>query len=353
MALHRPLESAGEFNSAALEILDGTLFRRTTAAQPPGMRSAFRLSRSGGFNARVLRKSGGADYVVTCGALWSTLDICMQLASDAGFSRKYDSGRDFRVAEGERPAEPGGYDFRRDDAPLLRQLRKVPVDPSRQEMGWQLFRFALRFLSLHEQGHYLQGHLHMLGLPAYWEFEEGLSPDASEERRALEIHADCFGIRNLALYGVERWDEMQEDSGAEHVRSAEDWLTLSFLGTLIVLLQLSGRAGAPAARSHPSREARLYAVLVEYAGARQRHSEGALRWDAVTEEFVLGVDRLVGVLGDGSGWANDVFTAFAEQRDEFFVREFRALALRTLERREALAAALDALAPEVGGPLAF
>lgn len=242
------------------------------------------LSDSLQFNASVgLTDQDFPQYTFNQGMALGISDACMALACNlefcawhglddchiVQFESKIDSPQ--RYFDYSYAVMPDGT-FR---MPYQESLAGPNVDEcGRGRLGNHLSEIAIKFVSLHEQGHFLGGHLHYLrsrrGGSRWLEIPGAGQGDlAPEERCALELDADAIAAV-LAVGQFIRFPEMRKMTGRglwlKDAYTDEGWLFYALLGVCLVFAifdRAERVAGRPtgATRSHPSAAARLLSLM--------------------------------------------------------------------------------------------
>lgn len=313
-----------ELTTACLSVINECLLKRSTEVQPLGMQGMFKEHPSRSFEVYADLSAGvPPDYRVTPGALLAILDMCLEIAAQPDFMP--DFGEHKGVLERDEPLTTKrflSYELHGPESSIFSVLGSGPADLKRQKLAWYLFGFAMRFVALHEQGHYMSGHLHLYPRRNVFELGEekatgqptGLLADDEElaqaaHWRAMEVEADSFALRNAALTGVYVWNEYQQPASLdEFVATPADWCLFQFLGASIVGLLLSYLAhnrknSKPLERRrHPSPECRLYGLMSELSYIRSQasieHGDLSEAWDAGLECTFVALQVIADALDD-------------------------------------------------------
>ncbi len=223
-------------------------------------------------NASVSRAQDGyAHYTITAGAIAALMDVSASLSATEGFFPElpitgvvhetrtiYDSSHFLEYYE---LAGKHGMAI-----PLI-PLRAVFNDPVRDALRGVLFDLTCRFLMLHEQMHFIRGHLHYLyGKDAPTAFDEiPATPQkivSSAKRRALELDADGSAFMTL-ITSFEDRDVVLGPFG-KNITNQWEWtriVSVSALSVMILFSVADESLGESSDRSHPSPQARMLNVL--------------------------------------------------------------------------------------------
>lgn len=240
--------------------------------------------KSGRVNAKVdvRREDNRLEYRFSHGLCFGIFDACEMLVLDPRFCS------DLTLDDSERleiTGQTNGIRRRFSDytslaSPLEKgfPLTEMLLDGPRRVIGDILYSLAVKFVSLHEQGHVYQGHLNLRrnrGAEFRWmemstpsDTTSGIGGDIpARDRRALELQADGFASKVLislnADQGIER---LFPDN--EILATPVDWIFFSVLAATVVfsILDLAeqGRTNPePETRLHPQASMRLLGVFAE------------------------------------------------------------------------------------------
>lgn len=254
-------------------------------------------------------------YRFSDGICFALLDVCQSLAFTPDFcaESKVDATKIVCLEDPSEQHHERFVDYRPAAAGMSVgfPLRRVTTQKSRQHLGDILFDLALRYVSLHEQGHVHQGHLHFLsertGSQAWMEHsatETRPLPNGIEpaEFRALELQADAFAshvlISRNAMGGARSLFPR-----SRYLRSPVDWLFFAFLSAAIVYALLE-RADASAAilldqqRNHPAASIRIISAFAELRQAMFTHIADQTQRTVFIEKLLVEcavIFRLIGV----------------------------------------------------------
>jgi hypothetical protein len=364
------IETVSDLEEGCLDIVEDSLVKRASTPQPVGFRARFDVLPSPKFNAYAWQERPGVRprYAVTRGALLAILDLCMEIAADPSFLPE--AGGDAERLDAEVP--PGvvrflAYPVEDPRRPAVDFLGVVPRDPRRQAVGWSVFDFAARFVAMHEQAHYLNGHVRLVQGGRLFEMADPAEPESDapapavtpEDRRAFELEADAFSYHNAALLPALRWEEYRLKHAREGFQPTRpDWCMLSFLGAALVGLLMSGRAPQATAESrHPSPACRLLGLMHGTRQVRRRLAESAGEnlddeWEAAIPRAFAGLQTAVNALSATTAEGlRDLLAAFTEDTPHPAREEYARLGQVLARNRGRLAQAHREIAPEIGGSL--
>ena len=239
------------------------------------------LADSGVFNACASRNAeNGAVYTFFLGLHLSIVDAVCSIVCSEGFFNEIPF--DLEVGEIDLTAVPArfiDYSFLLNSGNFLGPIagkcflgdsRQVDRSP-RGRLGNHLMEVCLRFVSYHEQAHYLLGHVDMVsknfGIQHLYEVQ---TPDANEMRindyelsRLLEFHADGNAVGLLLGFrpGHERFDETETGLWLKSAKEPKMWAKCVLLSvatiTSIISLAETKWLSDPAKRTHPHALSRL------------------------------------------------------------------------------------------------
>lgn len=173
-----------------------------------------------------------------------------------------------------------------DDA--LLPLEAFTDDDERLDAFDNVFAMAVRFVALHEQAHYYNGHLHLAlfanatELPetgrdamtgAQNDFERRIKDQCGLEwpraSRALELQADAWAVRHLLGFGqrTESHHTARSTDSRGEIRSPLDWIHYSMLGVgcACAIFEVNDRTltSEPRCRHHPPAVQRVLTAFHE------------------------------------------------------------------------------------------
>lgn len=307
------MEDAADYTKAFIEHFVSTLFHTLLAADLAPSGSAWKprcisIDPEPKFNAQVQQAAGLPWYTYKIGAAISILDVCNVLCADAAFFPEIGT-EEIKPQSPDVQQSPGRFI----EYPMVDDELSVPVlDFSSDNRRWSLFdhiyTMACRYLALHEQAHFFLGHLgylrkHGRGSRSIWfevddESTSGLPPVVS---RAMELQADRYAFDLLFQSGLRLRDAPPDDDGPfEHIRSFDEWLIKSAVGSLIIcgILELSQqyRAIPISERTHPSAAARSIALITSLRYVMVEHIESTVRADEILIAVVTNAQRIYAVL---------------------------------------------------------
>jgi hypothetical protein len=267
-------------------------------------------------NGEVRRVSGRRLlYRLSHGVYYGLLDAAQSLALDGQFCADLpvDETQIAELAEASGDVRERFVDYAPANigAPFRFPIVRTTMQSSRQHLTDVLLALGIKYISLHEQGHAYQGHLHLLtectGALAWLELGENEMSSGSTgidpaDLRALELQADAFASHILIIRNAERGAEnLYPDS---HVlRNPVDWLFFSFLSAAIVyaLLEkgdLSAAIFSGEERRHPIASVRIVSAFAELRQAMFKHIEDEGQRAVFLERLLAEcgvIFRLVGV----------------------------------------------------------
>ena len=201
------------------------------------------------------------------------------------------------------------------------------TDPRRLPIGDSLFALALQFIALHEEGHYLNGHLdpnlNFCERGTYSErrnVSSAVSADELLNCRALELDADHFALTTmlspLLQKGTKEYlSAMPSKLGETRLGYARFLGSASMVLGLILWQAEGGMSGPPAEkRTHPTpfcritHFSRITSAIVAYLSGTD---EGAQIWDDAINHDVgamlnlFGLDALDFQPEAGTPWSNE------------------------------------------------
>ena len=173
---------------------------------------------------------------------------------------------------------------------VLRPLHAFAAGDDRLATFDKVFAMAVRFVALHEQAHYYNGHLHAVRTADVAELpevgravgpsmprgfrrrvEQCLGMDWPRASRALELQADAWAVRHLLGFGRRPdADHGPRDRGDEEKIPAVDWLRHAMLGVACGVCDLRSQRPArnnPCLTAVPSARRSPDARRVRGAGA--------------------------------------------------------------------------------------
>lgn len=194
----------------------------------------------------------------------------------------------------------------------VRILRRTD-DSSRYPVGDSLFALALQFIALHEEGHYLNGHLDpTLGFCERGTYSErrNISSAASKDElltsRALELDADHFATSALLA-------PLCSSAATEYISATICELGRVPLGFMrfvgcasmmlgLILWQVEGGVGGPPAerRTHPTPLCRIlhFAHLVSrFVSVLAQNDEEAQAWNETVNRDASAILNMFGFKG--------------------------------------------------------
>lgn len=285
--------SSQQLQELSNDLLEGFLLHLNHSmlvSTKPDTRSAFyeiQPSMSLKFNAEVSWPGNGPLlYLFNWGTCLSLCDAAMTLASLPEFYKAIacDSFASTSVNDGPlvrcRFGDYTPIDEQIEES-FIFPLKRYTEDPKRQHLGNVLFELAAKFVSLHEQGHALHGHLHYMANRGsrkfYWcEFDEEAAHAVNADPesltvQALELQADGFACEFLFQI------LLRSGAGAlfpesplfiEGDDSAENWLFFCYLAATMVYCILekvdTHRNSALSSRRHPPARVRLLGCIASF-----------------------------------------------------------------------------------------
>jgi hypothetical protein len=238
------------------------------------------LDESLSFNASVGRANDGyARYTFTAGAVASLFDLSRTLCATTQFVPEIPvTGKAMETRITRDPSHFLDYNeligSRGQPLPLI-PLREVFNDPGRDALALLFLDLLFRFLMLHEQMHFVRGHLHYLygatSPRAYDEIpSQSNSPIENSDRRALELDADGSAL-NFMMETVDQ--DMHHNiigsivaklPGTEGplslFRDRWGWWRIVDLAAVTVMMLLS--LGDPGSLVHPRPATRMLSLLL-------------------------------------------------------------------------------------------
>lgn len=276
-------------------------------------------------NADVSRTSrGGLRYRLSHGVYYGLLDAAQSLALDPQFCADLPVDEtqimELEGASGDVRERFVDYNPATFGAPFRFPIVRTTTQLSRQHLTDVLLALAIKYISLHEQGHVYQGHLHFLtertgGALAWLELgvsEASPAPTGinAADLRALELQADAFASHVLITRNAERGPESLYP-GSHVLRNAVDWLFFSSLAAALVYALLE-KADLSAAiisgeeRRHPVASVRIVSAFAELRQAMFAHIEDEAQRAVFMERLLAEcgvIFRLIGVQPiDASGF---------------------------------------------------
>lgn len=228
------------------------------------------------FNAAVLRGADGfANYTVTAGALAAVSDIAFTAGATEEFVPELALiGKSLQTLIIRDSTHFLNYSKLAASLPLIPLRVIIEEDRRRDAIGNLIFEVGLRFLMIHEQMHFVRGHLHYLyGVDRPQEYDEipasPISSIESLDRKALELDADGSALFFLLALCEDNGhlDLLRSQSGGarEVIALFADyfgWARLVGLGalTVMMLMSLSDRENA----THPLIETRMLNLLMTH-----------------------------------------------------------------------------------------
>lgn len=356
------LETIQDIVEACLSTLQQTLLTRQVDPPPIGFSGSFQIANDSQFDVRVKQIMAGLSprYSITHHALLAILDLCMSVAADPLAFPEIPSDHDF--LEIERVEDVKAFEYYPIDdwlRPGVDFLAKAPRQPERQAVGWDTFAFALRFVSLHEQGHYLNGHLRLLPDGEYRELRM-THGSGSELLRAFELEADSFAFRNAALMGAYRWDEDPGTWGAlRFCPNKVEWCMLSFAGAALVGLLLCHLDGKETDSGHPTPACRIFSLLRDVEYIRKKVTEVARVDEKIDQLWEPAIERSFGAVqaaatalgGTISQELHSLLDAHLNDGPHPAKEEYARLVRVLHDNDHALDQARAQIAEEIGGPI--
>jgi len=221
-------------------------------------------------NASVGRDVDGyAIYTITAGAIAALADVSLTLSATNDFFPEVQmKGEAIETHTSYDRSHFVAYDQLRGRQPLPHiPIRIIKNDPVRISLGASLFDIASRFLMLHEQMHFIRGHLHYLfGATAPGALEEIPRAETTllpaVESRALELDADGSAFATL-LAAFEQRDVMLGDF-KPLITDRWGWyrvVTVAVLGVMMLLSIADEENHVESERRHPSTQVRMLNLL--------------------------------------------------------------------------------------------
>jgi len=323
-------------------------------------------------NASVSQRQAGVSpaYHLTEGMVIALLDMCMETACTKEFLPHIPGASDVMV--GINSNQQGRFvEYRHYNANShpLDLLARVPRSFERQGVGWMLFALASRFISLHEQGHYLHAHLKMLPGGSLMELQDNplslavlpwkrkrkpkLEP---ADLQAFELQADSFALINGAGIAFRDWDT-ESNSPEFRAISANfpEWCMNSFLGSALVgLLMSEASLCQTGLRTHPSPACRLYGLMLMITDIRSKFKErtNEAEWVTAIEKAFAGLQgALQSVSAQTALSVGSVLDCFSNGKEHPAKDEYRALGLRLQALSSKLNQFVLDIETEIGGPI--
>lgn len=280
-------------------------------------------------NAEVRRVSKRRlRYRLSHGVYFALLDAAQSLALDAQFCSDLpvDETQITEIEGASSDVHERFVDYRpaASGSPFRLPISRTTRQLSRQHLTDILLALGIKYISLHEQAHAYQGHLHLLtertGSLAWLEFgahetssrpQHGIAP---VDLRALELQADAFASHVLITRNAERGPaSLYPDSHL--VRNAVDWLFFSSLAAALVyaLLEKADLSAAIVSgdeRRHPVASVRIISAFAELRQAMFTHIEDEPQRGVFVERLLSEcavVFRLIGVQPIDSSAFNSYF----------------------------------------------
>lgn len=232
------------------------------------------------FDARVgLKDDGYPKYTFSVGAFIGLMDACMTLACNPNFCEHIPM-RDETVIEVHNISPHSrffdySYIFSNDKLniwPCTRMLNEPDASGERGNLGNHLFEMAIKFISAHEQAHFLSGHLFYLkkkSVSGMWSEKPGYSLGvriSPARHRALEIQADHLAAVLLTVLFLHGQPFVtQRGFWLPYMNEPSNFLFFAVLGMAVVIgiidLFEQSENKDPSERTHPSAPARFLTIL--------------------------------------------------------------------------------------------
>jgi hypothetical protein len=233
------------------------------------------------FNASVAKTADGyVRYAVTAGAILALTDLSVTLGATKSFVRDMPiNGKTFDTRTFRSPSQFVDYSEllgSRGEALPFVPFRMVFEDPSRQAIGYLVSDLSVRFLMMHEQMHFVRGHLHYLaGVNPPGDYEEIPENRRSDldslDVQALEIDADAGAFAAiLDMCGTENQTTILQSATAQYKGTGVTtlfcdpwgWARIVGLSSQLVMLLLSLRGQRDS--MHPAVQTRMLSLLGIY-----------------------------------------------------------------------------------------
>lgn len=284
--LPEEFSAIGGVFSAFRDEIDNSFFRRISGARPlvlPNrLRDMIRFSTDLSLNACVERdKKGPPSYTFNLGACLGLADATFTLATKSEFVPEITFPKENVIVHHGVSPKTRYYDYqyimengRVQFWPFSHTLEK-PHSTRRGSLGDHIFELATKFLSLHEQSHFMMGHLHFVanylgdrGIDEAWlEINNERRHDGLhfETRRALELQADSFAAYWLFNAAERRLTLAPQGLRLPETSEPEEWQHFVLLAIALVVGILDRAERGSAKRSHevthPSAAARMLSIF--------------------------------------------------------------------------------------------
>jgi hypothetical protein len=296
------------------ETVNNSLLRKFIGPVSDTPQGRVRYSKSLRFNATAGCDLDGLPiYTFNVGTAIGISDACMSLACDSNFCE--DISFETSVVKEVAQVDPAqrfvdyGYLLRegRLTWPYTRLLDGPNIDESpRGQLGNHLNEFACKLISLHEQSHFLLGHVHLLKSWSHeLTFDEVPSEKArllgSHHLRSMELQADTLayvlGVENYLTFGGHL---TPRGLWLPAANKPEGYLFYALLGTALVfgILDRADRLYAQklSERTHPSASTRLLNLFAIFQGSILHHIDSDQRRIELVSALLRECKVLFGVL---------------------------------------------------------